>query len=174
MTGPEALAAVQTWLDDQVIGLDLCPFARAPRRADTVWFSHSDATNPDDLIADAGIELAALAELSEAERSTTLLLASHLTDLAAFQEAVGGVEALIDAAGVEELFQVVGFHPEAVYDGADPDDPANDAARAPVPVIHLLRADMVERAVHDHPDAAGISERNAELLRSRAGWSPGR
>lgn len=167
-----AVAAVAAWLDHEVIGLDLCPFARAPRRADSVWLASSEADTTDDLVADAGIELAALAERSEAERSTTLLVARRLTDLEAFQEAVGGVEALIEAAGVEELFQVVGFHPEAVYDGADPDDPANAAARAPVPVIHLLRADAVERAVRDHPDAEGISDRNAALLRGRAGWSP--
>lgn len=171
MDDRKAKAAAERWLDDQVIGLDLCPFARAPRRAGTVWFASSAATHPDDLVADAGIELAGLAELPESERSTTLLLAPRLTDLEAFQEAVGGVEALIEAAGVEELFQVVGFHPEAVYEDADPADPANAAARAPVPVIHLLRADAVERAVRDHPDAAGISDRNAALLRARAGWS---
>ena len=72
---------------------------------------------------------------------------------------------LLEQNGLDALFQVVGLHPDAVYAGAHANDPANAAARAPVPVIHLLRADELERLAATHPDPAGISARNADLLR---------
>ncbi len=162
-------AAVERWLEQVVIALNLCPFAFGPWRDGTVHIAVADDTHVDGVVARVGAELADLAALPEAARATTLVAAPRLEDWAAFREAVGKVEALIDAAGHADLFQVVGFHPRAVYAGADPDDPANAAARAPVPVIHLLRADAVERAIDSHPDAAGISDRNAARLRL-LGW----
>ena len=110
-------------------------------------------------------ELAFLAEHPEV--ATTLVAVD--VDWDTLRDFVGATEALIEEGGLEELFQVVGFHPDAVYEGESPDDPANAAARAPVGVVHLLRADDMERVIGDHPDAEGISERNAALLRS-LGW----
>ena len=110
-----------------------------------------------------------LARLAEDAAIATTLVAVPDVEWEPFLELLGAVDALLEQGGLEELFQVVGFHPDAVYEGEDPSDPANAAARAPVAVVHLLRADDMERVIAEHPDAAGISEVNARLLRS-LGW----
>lgn len=159
---------VRDWLVDEVIGFELCPFAAAPWRQGTVHLARSTASTVDAAIEAVAAELVALAELPESERSTTLLALPALEGWEALLDVVGATEQLLEDAGSEALFQVVGFHPDAVYEGAPPDDPANATARAPLPVVHLLRADMVERLVAQHPDPAGISEDNARRLRARA------
>ena len=114
--------------------------------------------------------MTAMGNLLEADPealSTTLIAAPTLTDYDDFLDAMGTIEALMEEVGAAPLVQLVGFHPDAVYADADPDDPANATARAPVPVFHLLRADEVAIAIAQHPDVEGIPSRNMAMLRAR-------
>lgn len=156
-----------------MIGFDLCPFARRPNeRGQVRWVTLTGHGDP--LILAVLSEVAFLLEADPDQVSTTLVLTPTLTDYEEFLDAVGAVDAVLEGQGAGPLVQVLAFHPDAVYADADPDDPANAAARSPVPVIHLLRADEVQRAVAQHPDAAGLSERNADRLRARAATSSSR
>lgn len=141
-----------------MIGWNLCPFAAGPFKNGRVRIARAEG------FAGVAHELSRLA--TEPGIATTLVIVD-VSDWGEFRDLVGSIEQLLEDGGLEELFQVVGFHPDAVYEGADPDDPANAAARAPVPVVHLLRADDLEKAVAGHPDPEGISERNARFLRER-------
>ncbi len=74
-------------------------------------------------------------------------------------------EAVLEDMGLLDTVQLVGFHPEFQYAGAEPADPANATNRSPAPMVHLLRrAELMALAV----DGARISARNARLLRDRA------
>ena len=65
----EPIAATQRWLQRAVIGLNLCPFAKAVFAKQQVRFVLSDATTPDELLQTLGEELALLRD-TPAERST--------------------------------------------------------------------------------------------------------
>ena len=56
------IAATRQWLERAVIGLNLCPFARAPHVRGQVRFVVSGATNIDALAEDLASELNFLAE----------------------------------------------------------------------------------------------------------------
>ena len=75
-----------------------------------------------------------------AKRSTTLLAAPSFDDWDRFRDGIGAIEVFLATAGIDDLFQVVGFHPDAVYADAEADDPANPAARAPPPAAPSRRA----------------------------------
>ena len=152
---------------DEVIGFDLCPFARRPTERDLVRLT-TVPNQGDALVFSVLNEVVRLLESDPDELSTTLIVVPTLSDYGEFLDAVGLIEAVVEQQGGAPLVQILAFHPDAVFEGSDPQDPANAAARAPAPVIHLLRADEVQRAVSQHPDAAGLSERNAARLRSRA------
>ena len=150
-----------------MIALDLCPFARSPWADGRVRILSVEG----DLEPVVQAVMSAMSHQLDAdpdELSTTLIAAPDLADYDDFLDAVGLVEALIDEVGAAPLVQVVGFHPDAIYADADPDDPANATARAPVPVFHLLRADEVAIAASQHPDVEGIPIRNMQLLRRLA------
>ena len=161
-------AALESWVRRFIVGLDLCPFAAAPLSAGRVRFCTADCTDADDVIAACATELARLIETPAESLSTTLIALPGWDDFDEFLEVIGGLEAFLEVAGVEELIQVVAFHPHWVAQDEAPDDPASATNRSPVPAVHLLRQEEVARVTRGHPDPEGIPRRNATLLRARA------
>lgn len=156
------------WVEQVVVGLDLCPFARAPLVAGDVRIVASDAETFDDAVRATLGEVERL--MTDAAVETTLLVFERA--FASFEEtldAVATLEHLLEEAGAEADIQIVAFHPEFRFEGAEPDDPANGTNRSPYPMLHVLREASITRAVDSHPDVAGIPARNAEKLRALRG-----
>ena len=163
-----AIEETKAWVDEVVVGLDLCPFARGPLAAGEVRFVASDAASFDDAVRAALAEVERL--LADASVETTLIVYERA--LASFEDtldAAAALEELLERAELDADLQVVAFHPAFRFEGADPDDPANGTNRSPHPMLHLLRQASVTRAVDAHADAAGIPERNARKLRDLRG-----
>lgn len=172
-TGPTVIAVTRNWLERAVIGLNLCPFAKAVHVKGQVRYVVSDAENTEALLDDLERELDFLVHTSPDEVDTTLLIHPHVlhdfTGFVAFLDLVDVVLATHRLAGV---LQVASFHPDYVFADATPDDPANCTNRSPYPMLHLLREASLARAVDAFPDTAAIYERNIETLRKLgfAGW----
>lgn len=162
------------WLERAVIGLNLCPFAKAVHVKDQIHYAVSEAQAPDLLLEDLGHELDALAASSPEERETTLLMAPCcLNDFLDFNDFLGRGERLIARRGLEGVIQLASFHPDYRFADAEDDDIANHTNRAPYPTLHLLREASIARAVEAFPDAEAIYETNIETLRrlGREGWA---
>jgi hypothetical protein len=169
----EVIAATRTWLEKAVIGLDLCPFARAVYVRDQVRFVVSEAETPEALLADLVRELRALAETDPEAVDTTLLIHPWvLEDFLDYNDFLDVAEAAVADLGLEGEIQVASFHPRYQFAGTEPDDVENYTNRSPYPILHLLREASVERAVAAFPDASEIFEKNVETLRrlGREGW----
>jgi uncharacterized protein len=172
----EASAQIARWLEEVVIGLNLCPFAAAPWRRGLVRIVVSDATSFEDALADAMDEVEWLLDSGDVgdeesdPLSTTLIAYTHaLGGFEEFLEAARALEEVLRQEELEGVFQVATFHPDYRFAGVDPDDPGNRTNRAPYPILHLLREEEVSEAIARHPDAAGIPARNIALMRSLAG-----
>src|ERR1700742_4697186 len=70
----EVVAATRRWLERAVLGLDLCPFAKAVYADDLIRYAVSSAETPEALLADLVDELQALAAAPTTETETTLLI----------------------------------------------------------------------------------------------------
>ena len=157
-----AVDQVQTWVNRVVVGLDLCPFARAPLTAGRARFVECRGQGPDELLAELLIEAQDLGDQAD----TTLLVMPSLDhSFDDFLDLVGMAEALLDAAGMAGAVQLAHFHPQYVFAGVDADDPANHTNRAPHAVLHLLRWTDVREAMETHPSVQSIPKRNQALLR---------
>ena len=64
----DAIAATRRWVEQAVIGLNLCPFAKAVYVKDQVRLAYSDATTPGQLLEQLGEELLLLQEFHSARR----------------------------------------------------------------------------------------------------------
>jgi hypothetical protein len=180
MTSPTTIDAIQAeadmrrWLERAVIGLNLCPFAKAVHvKAQiryAVYLSADEAALIDMLLAEAD-ELAAL---DASVRDTTLLIAPNtLADFLDFNDFTARAERRLARAGFDGMFQLASFHPRFQFAGTDADDIGNATNRAPYPTLHLLREDSVSRAVEAFPEAEAIFERNIETLEALGpdGWA---
>ena len=170
----QAEADMRRWLERAVIGLNLCPFAKAVHvKAQiryAVYLPTDEAALIDTLLAEAD-ELAAL---DASVRDTTLLIAPNtLADFLDFNDFTARAERRLARAGFDGVFQLASFHPRFQFAGTDADDIGNATNRAPYPTLHLLREDSVSRAVEAFPEAEAIFERNIETLEALGpdGWA---
>ena len=172
-TDDEAIARTRAWLEQAVIGLELCPFARAVHAKGRIRWVVSPARDPEALRADLRRELESLAATPiEAVETTLLLHPGVLTDFLDYNDFLDVADAEIADLGLEGVLQVASFHPDYVFAGSAPDDVENATNRAPVPLLHLLREDSIDRAVAVYPDPDAIVERNLATLRRLGvdGW----
>ena len=168
-----AIAATRRWVEKAVIGLNLCPFAKAVYVKDQVRFAFSDATTPGQLLEQLGEELLLLRDTPAEQVDTTLLVHPQvLQDFLDYNDFLDQVDALVQALGLEGVLQVASFHPDYQFADSGPDDIENYSNRAPYPTLQLLREDSVSRAVDAYPDPDSIIERNYATLRElgHAGW----
>ena len=173
MTEPDYLADTRRWLERAVIGLNLCPFAKAVVVKEQVRFVLSDATTPEALLAELGEELGLLRDTDPAATDTTLIVHPFvLQDFLDYNDFLDEADGLVEAMDLEGVLQVASFHPEYQFAGSDADDVENYTNRAPYPTLHLLREDSVSRAVAAYPDPDVIVERNVETLQKLGaeGW----
>jgi uncharacterized protein len=169
----ETIDATRHWLTRAVIGLNLCPFAKAVYVKDQIRYAVSEARTFEEVLADIETELKYLAETNPDQTDTTLLIVPHaLADFAEYNDALHFADTLLKQLKLEGELQVASFHPHYQFDDAEPDDIENFTNRAPYPIFHLLREASIERAVEAFPDAADIYERNMATLRrlGHAGW----
>ena len=68
------IAATEQWLEKAVIGLNLCPFAKAVHVKKQVRYVVSEASSPEELLEDLIKELEFLAEEDPEVVDTTLLI----------------------------------------------------------------------------------------------------
>ncbi len=164
----EARAERETrrFVEQVVIALGLCPFAKEPWEAGRVDVRVSDARDEEALLVDLAIEAERLLASAPDELETTLLVHPHvLGDFAAYNDFLDLAEALLRERGHEGVLQIASFHPDYRFEGEPADDPAHATNRAPWPMLHLLREASITAAVAAHPDASAIPERNVALLR---------
>jgi hypothetical protein len=175
MEVPDAQVASETrrWLERAVIGLNLCPFAKAVHVKQQVHYAVSPALGWNDLIADLTRELDDLLTLPADQRETTLLIAPHaLHDFIEFTGFMAEADRLLQREGLEGTIQLASFHPQFQFAGTEPDDITNYTNRAPYPTLHLLREDRIAQTVQAFPQASDIYETNIQTLHrlGHAGW----
>jgi hypothetical protein len=173
-THEQVVDDTRRWLERAVIGLNLCPFAKAVHIKGQVHYAVSAATEWSPLLADLVHELDALQACDARERETTLLVAPRaLADFIEFTGFLAEAERLLQQQGLAGAIQLASFHPRYQFAGTEVDDITNYTNRAPYPTLHLLREDSIARAVQAFPEAADIYEANMATLRrlGPSGWA---
>ena len=173
MTDQEVLDQTRHWLEKAVIGLNLCPFAKAVYVKNQVRLVVSHARHADDLLEELDRELQLFMATPAEEVDTTLLIHPTLfDDFLDFNDFLEIAEGVVNEHGLEGVVQLASFHPQFQFDGTEPDDIGNYTNRAPFAILHLLREESIDRAVEAFPEAETIFEQNIETLEKlgHKGW----
>jgi len=165
--------ATQVWLERAVIGLNLCPFAKAVYARGLVRFAVAHSRTAGELLAELERELRELAEADPETVETTLLIHPWaMGEFIDFNFFLAEADAAIRRLGLAGILQIAAFHPRFEFAGSRPDDIENFSNRSPFPMLHLLRESSVDRAVAAFPDASEIYGNNIAVLRrlGHEGW----
>lgn len=168
-----AIADTLRWLERAVIGLNLCPFAKAPHIKGQIHYAVSEAKGLEGLRDELIEQLQALAALPAEARETTLLIVPHmLRDFLDFNDFLDEADGVLQELDLEGEFQVASFHPDFQFAGTEPDDITNFTNRSPYPTLHLLREASIDRAVEAFPEAETIYEANMATMEKLGteGW----
>ena len=174
MTRDEVVASTRAWIEQAVIGLNLCPFAKAVYARDQIRYAVSDAETTGVLRDDLAQELHALAQADPGVIDTTLLIHPNvLTEFDDYNTFLDVADATIKTLDLGGVLQVATFHPGYRFAGTAPDDVTNNTNRSPYPMLHLLREASMDLAVAAFPEASLIYQRNIETMRRLgvAGWA---
>ncbi|KAB7769963.1 hypothetical protein CKY51_05600 [Xanthomonas maliensis] len=167
------MGQTRRWIERAVIGLNLCPFAKAVYVKEQVRLVLSDASTPEALLEQLAEELVLLRDTPAEQIDTTLIVHPDvLVDFLDYNDFLDNADAAVEALDLQGVLQVASFHPDYQFDGTAADDVANCTNRSPYPTLHLLREDSVERAVAAFPDPDVIVERNIRMLEQlgQEGW----
>ena len=175
MTDMNTLEIADTvrWLERAVIGLNLCPFAKAPHVKGQIHYVVSQAKGLEGLRDELIEQLQAMAELSAEARETVLLIVPQmLHDFLEFNDFLDEADGVLQELDMEGEFQVASFHPQFQFADTEPDDITNFTNRSPYPTLHLLREESIDRAVEAFPEAETIYETNMATLEKLGlkGW----
>lgn len=167
------LSRTRQWIERAVIGLNLCPFARAVYVRNQIRMVVSSARTEEQLLVELQTELFRLQDTPPEQTDTTLLIHPEvLTQFEDFNEFLGPAEKALRLSGLAGEIQIASFHPQYRFAGTDPEDITNYTNRAPYPILHLLREASVSRAVNSVSDPGAIVEANLVTLRNlgHRGW----
>lgn len=175
MTDMNTLEIADTvrWLERAVIGLNLCPFAKAPHVKGQIHYVVSQAKGLEGLRDELIEQLQAMAALSAEARETVLLIVPQmLHDFLEFNDFLDEADGVLQELDMEGEFQVASFHPQFQFADTEPDDITNYTNRSPYPTLHLLREESIDRAVEAFPEAETIYETNMATLEKLGlkGW----
>ncbi|CAE6944846.1 hypothetical protein ACOMICROBIO_GDFFDHBD_03271 [Vibrio sp. B1REV9] len=152
---------VDQWLNDVVIGLNLCPFAAKPQRNKQIKIFVSEANQEETLLEDILLQLIELNNTEPKKLETTLVVVPNmLQDFWDYNFFIDWVEGLIKQQDWEGIFQVATFHPDYCFGGSEPGDDENLTNRSPYPVFHLIREESMEKVLKHYPDPESIPDTN--------------
>lgn len=156
---------VARWLNDVVIGLNLCPFASKPANENRVRFYISSATDDELLLQDLQQEMELLDQKDASEIETTLvIIPGHLNDFFDYNQFLNWAERLIKRNGWLGIYQLATFHPDYCFAGAAPDDTENLTNRSPYPILHIIREASLEKALQYYEGVEAVPDNNKKRV----------
>lgn len=153
------------WLDQMVVGLNLCPFSSSVIARNQVHYAVCDASNDVALQAFFLTELQRLLGANEHDIATSLLMFTQgLEDFEDYLDVLDWFQRLLEQAELTEHVQLASFHPQYQFEGVDAGDLSHFTNRAPYPTVHLLRQDQMTKVLAHVSDPEKIYLDNIKTL----------
>lgn len=159
------LSLAKYWLENIVIGLDLCPFARIPFQKGLIRLIECTEASEEAQLGFFLEELELLNQSAPSELSTTLIVYPNASDdFATFNDFVGDLEMMLEDVELADVYQLVAFHPKFVFEETEFDHLGNLVNRSPFPILHILRSEDIARALKNPKDGEVVSYNNDKKL----------
>tara|TARA_B110000014_G_C20098212_1_gene575987 strand:+ start:1018 stop:1569 length:552 start_codon:yes stop_codon:yes gene_type:complete len=158
--------ATKAWIEEIIIGLNFCPFAKKEFVNNTIRYHVSEQVK----VKNALVELDAQCQLLQNDSSIETSLIIYEQGFKSFErylDLVDLAQDLIETSGFEGQFQLATMHPDYCFEGEAYDDPANFTNRSPYPMLHLIREESMAKVLSVFKNPEQIPEDNIELAHEK-------
>lgn len=164
-THQDVIKKTRLWLEQMVVGLNLCPFSSSVIARGQVRYAVSDATTDAQLKQFFLNELQRLLGANEHDVATSLLMFTQgVEDFEDYLALLDWFEQILEQADLKEHVQLASFHPQYQFEGVAADDLSHFTNRAPYPTIHLLRQEQMAKILAHVPNPEQIYLDNIKTL----------
>lgn len=161
-----AVLATKQWIEEVIIGLNFCPFAKKEFVNNTIYY-HESTTDQVKAALHELIEQCRYLQAHDELETTLIIYRDGFRGFERYLDLVDyGNDLLIDS-GFEGVFQLASMHPEYCFDGEDYDDSSNFTNRSPYPVIHIIREASMARVLSVYNEPEKIPENNIALANKK-------
>ena len=162
---PQTIQITQEWIEQFVIGLNLCPFAKLPFKMDKIRYTVFEGNNLESFLQAILDELMFLKDSDATVCETSLLIHPEIfNNFAEYWDFQEVVEEILEEADLDGVIQVATFHPDYQFADTRKTSPENYTNRSPFPMLHFLREDSVTKAVDAYPNIDDIPEHNIRKM----------
>jgi hypothetical protein len=151
------------WLEEVVIGLELCPFAKAPFQKEQIRLMVSQADSEEELIEELIAQCRHLDEDINTE-TTLIICANLLNDFFDFCQFLKWADSTLKNNQWQGIYQLANFHPHYIFSGCEYSDLQNLTNRSPFPILHLLREKTLTNMLEKYPEPELIPKKNIEKM----------
>lgn len=155
----DTIVACKNWVENIVVGLNFCPFAKKEVLRDSIRYCLSEQTSRDKVIALLDAELKLLQNTPDIE-TTLLILPNGFESFFDYLDLLDAAEDWLDQNHYRGEFQLASFHPDYCFEDEPLDAPSNFTNRSPYPILHILRESSLERALDLHKQPEQIPTDN--------------
>lgn len=164
----DVIKRTKNWVDEIVIGLNLCPFAAKPFSENTIDYIVASNDSSGSPIEQHLHQLAGcfdrLDNSSEVETSL-LIFADAYEQFDDYLELLHYSNLLLEDLNYAGIYQLASFHPHYLFEDSADDDASNFTNRSPYPMLHIIRENSLEKAIASYPDIDKVPENNIKKLR---------
>lgn len=160
------IGQTKDWLEQVVIGLNFCPFAKKEFVNNTIHYCVSWHKKMDAALTDVATELQRLEKNADIE-TTLVIFNQGFNSFERFLDLVDYANQLLVDLGYEGEFQIANFHPDYLFEGEPADSASHYTNRSPYPTLHLIREQSMARAVAHYPDPESIPDNNIALAEQK-------
>jgi len=161
-----AIEQTKQWLDEIVIGLNFCPFAKKEFVNNAIDYVTSSQGQIDKALEELARQCLHLAENEQVE-TTLLIFTTGFRQFERFLDLVDYGHELMANLGYEGQFQLATFHPDYFFDGEPADSASHYTNRSPFPTLHLIREESMEKVLSHYPEPEAIPEHNIQLAEEK-------
>ena len=174
LTEKQIIAYTSAWVEQVVIGLNLCPFAKPVHTKGQIDYFLSHARDETTLAADLRLAMQRLIASTPDSMDTCLLIHPWvLSDFFDYNNFLNIADEILDELELIGVLQIASFHPHYQFAGTTEDDVTNCTNRSPFPMLHLLREESLDKATAALPDVNVIVHRNLNTMITlgHEGWN---
>lgn len=160
------VTATKAWLEDIIIGLNFCPFAKKEFVNNSIHYQVCDAVKIVDALELMIKQCEQLTEDVSIETSL-IIFKQGFVNFDQYLDLLDYANDLLADCGYEGIYQIASFHPQYCFEGEHTNDAANYTNRSPYPMLHLLREASLEKVLSIYPNPEIIPENNIEIAREK-------